>query len=238
MSYSSSSSITIGINHRHNEVAVEFRQELDDACDTLVDLSGAKWASIDAFLAALETDDAAELVKQNTSALKAIYTTTMKKYPARGITPTNLSSLTLFSRSISLRDARPFLHYDDSLGRWRLAVSSSLFKRSVPCDYDGWMLTGDLELTDAVWGAFYRHYFVEMSLCVAVNVPHHGSAIAMHDEAIHHLGGGRFFLFPVNADDAKHPAPELTVRMQKYEVTGQHSVTAAPESQFSLTSTW
>jgi hypothetical protein len=99
----------------------------------------------------------------------------------------------------------------------------------------GWMLTGDLELTPKTWPAFNDHYFCELSECGVFNVPHHASEISLCEEAAAFLTG-QFFVMPVNAGDDKHPADTLFERLKRHNGDSHQSVTTAWESMVALES--
>lgn len=215
-------------NHRMEDVSQAFAKKLEDAiksCD-LLNMDNDPYKSVDDFIKDVTLGDVL-VVEKNGKAMQRVYKSTLGTHPysASPITPSNLSSLTMFS---SVADYR-------WLDRWpcRFGFNSVLrvqgSRREISDYRNGWMLTGDLELTHKTWPAFNDHYFCELSKCVVFNVPHHGSGISLCDEAVAFLAG-QFFVMSVNSEDGKHPDEALTDRLKRHGVNGQQSVTTAWES--------
>jgi beta-lactamase superfamily II metal-dependent hydrolase len=100
------------------------------------------------------------------------------------------------------------------------------------------MLTGDLELTRRTWTRFYEHYFLEWEDIKVINVPHHGSSRALHDDVIQQLREGMFLLFPVKKNDKSHPSKMLTDQLDKLRRCTQQNVTEDTDAGFTLSTAW
>lgn len=212
-------------NHRMEKASLEFKAQLADAVKAgqLKKADKTPHTCVDDFLADVMAGDA-DVVRINAKTMQEVYEKTLAAAPLKAspISGSNLSSLTMLSRSAN--------HWFDSeLHMRNMALRSQSSSRGVPGHSDGWMLTGDLELTPMTWPAFNDHYFYELSECAVFNVPHHASAISLCEEAAVFLAG-QFFIMPVKAGDAKHPADELTERLKRHGVNRHQSVTTAWES--------
>jgi len=212
-------------NHRVEEASLAFAIQLEDAVKAgqLKRTDETPYTSVDNFLADVAAGDA-QVVHINGRAMQKVYektlaTPTLKASP---ITGSNLSSLTMFSRSTDHR-------YYEKFYRRGTALRVQGSRRRLSGYEDGWMLTGDLELTPKTWSAFNDHYFYELSECTVFNVPHHASEISLCEEAVAFLVD-QFFIMSVNAGDDKHPADALTERLKRHGVDSQQSVTTAWES--------
>lgn len=214
-------------NHRKEAASQAFAQQLKDAVDAqhLKQADKTPYTNVDDFLADVMAGNS-ELVHSNGKAMQKIYQTTLAtpSLKASPITASNLSSLTMFSRSY--RDWR------DHCNGPKLRPHGS--RSDMNGRDDGWMLTGDLELTSKTWPAFHDHYFCELSECVAFNVPHHASAISLCEEAVALLPD-QLFVMPV-ASEGKHPATQLTERLRRHRACDTRSVTEAWESTLAIES--
>ena len=247
-------------NHRAEEIRTSFNIALNDALTksapanapstkttarsgkatkvpapspALSDALNKSYATVEDFLADVKKDPA-NIIQKNAARLKAAYAEILNGHGESGVTSSNLSSLTMFSVTT------------DSTKR-RFCRKNFFTKppSAVGCDHhhnydyecDGWMLTGDLELTGKIWGEFYKHYNLAIEQCAVFNVPHHGSAKAFDDSAIHHITTKKHFIFPVKENDKSHPAPALITLLEDYgiEDNGTTKVTEKPNSQFTLT---
>ena len=182
---------------------------------------------VDDFLAAVAEGDA-NVVRINGKAMKKVYEKTLAAatLKASPVTGSNLSSLTMFSRLA--------YHWrDHNIYMMRTALRALGSRDGTYGHENGWMLTGDLELTPKTWPAFNDHYFCELPECGVFNVPHHASNISLCEEAAAVLAG-QFFVMPVNAGDDKHPSNTLTERLKRHGGDNQHSVTTAWESMVAL----
>jgi len=214
-------------NHRKEEASREFANQLAAAVSAqdLKQVDKTPYMSVDDFLADVMAGNP-QLVRSNGKAMQKIYQKTLAStsLKASPITASNLSSLTMFSRSSG-----------DWHEGWQSTVLRAHGSRSAMSDDDdGWMLTGDLELTPKTWPAFNDHYFCELPECVAFNVPHHASAISLCEAAVAFLPG-QLFVMPV-ARDTKHPATQLVERLKRHRACDQHSVTEAWESTLAIES--
>lgn len=212
-------------NHRMEEASLIFEKHLKDAVDTgklKKEDKTTSYTDVNDFLSDVAAGTA-NVVHMNGKELQGVYKkalsdATLKASP---ITGSNLSSLTMFSRSPCYR------HRSANISS--TALRTQYPHNGMQVKGDGWMLTGDLELTPKTWPAFSDHYFNDLSECSVFNVPHHASAISLCDEAVAFLAS-RCFVMPVDAGDDKHPADALTVRLNRHRVNSQQSVTTAWES--------
>jgi len=195
--------------------------------------SDVSYATVEDFLADVKANPAA-IIHKNAARLKAIYTEILNGHGEAGVTASNLSSLTMFSVTTASLTRRS--HRDRLFSKSQAGVGHQ-HHHHYEHECDGWMLTGDLELTGSIWTGFYEHYHRAIEQCAVFNVPHHGSARAFDDSSIHYITGNKHFIFPVNAADKHHPAPTLTALLQTYGVdpTNVRSVTELPHSRFTLT---
>ncbi|MBI5925873.1 MAG: hypothetical protein HY836_09775 [Aquabacterium sp.] len=214
-------------NHRMEEASNAFAIQLAAAvaAGKLNRADQTAYTNVDDFLADVAAGNA-QVVRINGRAMQGVYKKTLSAptLKASPITGSNLSSLTMFSRSANSRNGGD-LHRQNMALRVR-GSRCGMFGRE-----DGWMLTGDLELTPKTWPAFNDHYFYELSECSVFSVPHHASEISLCEEAVAFLVE-QFFVMPVDAEDDKHPANALTERLVRHghEIRSLHSVTAAWES--------
>jgi hypothetical protein len=220
-------------NHRVEEASLAFAVQLADAVNAsrLKKADKTPYTRVDDLLADVVAGDA-QVVRINARAMQKIYEKTLAAPTLRAspITGSNLSSLTMFSRLANRR-------YNSDIYMLRTARRAQGSRRGMPSDEDGWMLTGDLELTPKTWPAFNDHYFYELSECAVFNVPHHASEISLCEEAAAFLAD-QFFVMPVNDGDDKHPADALTERLERHGVNEneQQSVTTAWESMLAIES--
>ena len=218
-------------NHRIEEASLAFAAQLTDAVGAgrLKKANKTPYTLVDDFLADVAAGDA-QVVRINGRAMQKVYEKTLATATLRAspITGSNLSSLTMFSRSAEHR-------YDGGIHSSNRALRARGSHRGMSGYEDGWMLTGDLELTPKTWPAFNDHYFDELSQCSVFNVPHHASEISLCEEAAAFLAT-QFFVMPVNAGDTKHPADALTERLKRHGVDSQQSVTTAWESMVAIES--
>lgn len=212
-------------NHRMKEASQAFAEQLEVAVKErrLKKEDETPYTNVADFLDAVLTGDA-QVVRINGTVMQDIYkqTLTDDKLKASPITGSNLSSVTMYSRSAC--------HWRN--GNIHMSSSSILAPsphRATSHYEDGWMLTGDLELTPKTWPAFNDHYFYELSECTVFNVPHHASEISLCEEATTFLAS-KFFVMSVNAEDGKHPADALKERLARHGVNSPQSVTTAWES--------
>lgn len=168
-----------------------------------------------------------QAIDENSAKLKSIYKDTLKNYKVGRITPSNLSSLNMFGRTLSWP-------YSRHISWTKAFVDASSFVNPIDRDEDGWMLTGDLELTEKIWPDFKNHYFHEISQCAVLNVPHHGSADSLCEEAVACMRNN-IFVMPVKSNDDKHPALILRDRLDRHKVQKRQCVTSASESSISFT---
>lgn len=212
-------------NHRVEEASLAFAVQLIDAVSAgrLRKAPKTPYTRVDDFLADVAAGDA-QVVRLNGRAMQKVYEKTLSAASLRAspITGSNLSSLTMFSRSANNR-------HDRDIYIRSAALRAQGSHRGISGYEDGWMLTGDLELTLKTWPAFNDHYFYELSECTVFNVPHHASEISLCEEATAFLAS-QFFVLPVNAGDDKHPAEVLAQRLKRHGVDSQQSVTTAWES--------
>lgn len=208
-------------NHKAEEASRAFSLKLEEAVNAghLKKTDNTPYSCVEDFLADV-VGGAADVVAINGKAMQAVYEKTLKDstLKASGITSSNLSSLTMFSRLVKHWYTHDIL-FRPQLLRGRMDWSN----------YYGWMLTGDLELTPETWPAFYQHYFCELPGCDIFNVPHHGSGISLCEEALTLLGE-QYFVMSVSAEDDKHPAKALIQRLNRHGMHQQQSVTTAWES--------
>ena len=219
-------------NHRVNEASQAFAEQLEVAvkASSLKKADKTPYTRVADFLTDVSAGDT-QVVSINGRAMQNIYKKTLADttLSASPITGSNLSSVTMFSRSARHR-------YYANIHMRGIALRARGAHRWIPpFEGDGWMLTGDLELTPRTWPAFNDHYFYELSECSVFNVPHHASEISLCEEAVTFLAS-QFFVMPVNAGDNKHPADALTGRLKRHEVDSQQSVTTAWESTVAVES--
>lgn len=212
-------------NHRVEDASQAFLVELRAAISagSLIKADKTEYGDVDSFLSDVKAGDAL-VVRLNGKELQKVYEKTLSSAPLKAspITGSNLSSLAMFSRPAT---DSPYMGINFSSSALREQSS----RYTLPHSDDGWMLTGDLELTPKTWPAFYDHYFYELSRCSVFNVPHHGSAESLCEEAAFFLSG-QFFVIPVDANDDKHPAKVLTDRLKRHGEDKQQSVTTDLES--------
>jgi hypothetical protein len=214
-------------NHRSEEFSNEIFAHLETfiASGQLVDSSNNPYISLAEFLTALE-NDAAAIAHKNGATLKKLYSLMVQILSDdKAITPSNLSSLCMFSQAISSDHWQPTVILGDE------EIRSSICR-------NGWMLTGDLELTRRTWTRFYEHYFLEWEDIKVINVPHHGSSRALHDDVIQQLREGMFLLFPVKKNDKSHPSKMLTDQLDKLRRCTQQNVTEDTDAGFTLSTAW
>ena len=193
--------------------------------------SNAPYSTVEDFLADVKASPTT-IIQKNAARLKAVYTEILNGHGEPGVTASNLSSLTMFSVTTASPTRR--YHRDRLFSKPDVAMD---YQHHYGYECDGWMLTGDLELTGCIWTGFYEHYHRAIEQCAVFNVPHHGSARAFDDRAIHHITANKHFIFSVNADDEHHPAPTMTALLQSYGVQPDNvtSVNELPHSRFTLT---
>lgn len=214
-------------NHRVEDASQTFKIQLTAAvaAGKLKRADRTVYTNVDDFLADVAAGDA-QVVRINGRAMQAVYKNTLSAptLKASPITGSNLSSLTMFSCSANHQNNGDFYRRDMAL-----RVQGS--RRRMFGHANGWMLTGDLELTPKTWPAFNDHYFCELLKCSVFNVPHHASEISLCEEAAAFLVD-QFFVMPVNAGDDKHPANALTERLERHGhgMDSLQSVTTAWES--------
>lgn len=218
-------------NHREKEASQAFAVQLEVAVkeSRLKKADKKPYMRVADFLADVSAGDA-QVVRINGQAMQKIYKKILADAALRAspITGPNLSSVTMFSHSVS------HWHYDNFHMR-SMALRAQGSHSGISRYEGGWMLTGDLELTPRTWPAFYDHYFYELSECAVFNVPHHASEISLCEEAVAFLAS-LFFVMPVNAGDDKHPADALTERLKRHKVDSQQSVTTDWESMVAVDS--
>lgn len=216
-------------NHRVEEASLAFSDQLAAAVGAgrLKKADKTLYTCVDDFLADIARGDA-NVVRINGKAMQKVYEKTLAAATLRAspITGSNLSSLTMFSRPADHR-------YDHDLYMTHTALRARGLRHGMSGNEQGWMLTGDLELTPKTWPAFNDHYFCELSECGVFNVPHHASDISLCEEATAFLAD-QFFVMPVNAGDDKHPADMLSERLERHGVDGHQCVTTAWESMVAL----
>lgn len=218
-------------NHRVDKASRVFAALLETAVNEgrLKKGKGVPYKQVADFLADVSKGNA-QVVSVNGKEMQNIYRETLAdpSLKASNITGSNLSSVTMYSRSIPYW--YPRIDYKKVITLHALGIHRRM------SSYDnGWMLTGDLELTPKTWPAFYEHYYHELSDCLVFNVPHHASKISLCDEATTFLAH-QFFVMPVDAEDAKHPSNELIERLERHRVRHKQSVTIAWESAVILES--
>lgn len=216
-------------NHRVEEASLAFSVQLADAVNMgrLTKNDNTPYRDVDDFLADVAVGDA-NVVRINGKAMQEVYEKTLADATLRAspITGSNLSSLTMFSRPACHR----FVYDIHSM---RTALRALGSRDGMYSNENGWMLTGDLELTPKTWPGFNDHYFCELPECGVFNVPHHASDISLCEEAAAFLAG-KFFVMPVNAGDDKHPSNMLTERLKRHCGDSYQSVTTAWESMVAL----
>jgi hypothetical protein len=184
------------------------------------DKAGNSYPSEQALLCAIE-DEPASTVACNAKVFKAVYVALVAARPVSGITASNLSSLVLLSFCEEPR-------------------SHAITVRCAPRQYvhargnAGWLLTGDLEMKNKVWPAFYAHYASELLDCLVFNLPHHASSVALNWRAMHHLSPELVYLANVNSADKKHPSRVLYAAMDDFMLQKRHAVTEKPFSAFTV----
>lgn len=194
-------------NHRLEEASLAFSAQLSVAVNKglLKRADKTPYKCVDDFLANVAAGDA-NVVRINGKAMQKVYEKTLAAPTLRAspITGSNLSSLTMLSL--------PAYHSHHDFYMTHTALRAVGSRHGMSDNEQGWMLTGDLELTPKTWPAFNDHYFCELSVCGVFNVPHHASEISLCEEAAAFLTG-QFFVMPVNAGDDKHPADKLSERL-------------------------
>ncbi|WP_070269494.1 hypothetical protein [Duganella sp. HH101] len=193
--------------------------------------SGTPYTTIEEFLASVKANPA-EIIHKNAGRLKAVYEEVLNGHGESGVSPSNLSSLTMFSVTSDSSDR--YYHHDQLFSKPAVEMSSP---GNFGYETDGWMLTGDLELTGSIWAEFYDHYNLAIEQCAVFNVPHHGSVRAFDDSAIHQITTNKYFIFPVSSTDKAHPAPSLIALLDSYDMDRDRatSVTEIANSRFTLT---
>lgn len=218
-------------NHRLEEASLAFSAQLSAAVNKglLKRADKTPYTRADDFLANVAAGDA-DVVRINGKAMQKVYEKTLAAPTLRAspITGSNLSSLTMFSLPVDNR-----FHHDFYMTHTALRALGA--RHGMSGNEQGWMLTGDLELTPKTWPAFNDHYFCELSVSGVFNVPHHASEISLCEEAAAFLTG-QFFVMPVNAGDDKHPAETLSERLKRHGGDSHQSVTTAWESMVALES--
>jgi len=215
-------------NYKWEQISTEFAGALHVHLGSLRDETDQRYRSVQAFLQSIE-DHPGIIARKNGKVLQTIYKELLAPHGISEITPSNLSSLCLFSRvSERVRSksvfrtvkARHLQHRDSN--NWREGKS-------------GWMLTGDLELASPVWNQFYDHYFIECDECLVFNVPHHSSSKSVTSETLHALTGECVYLANVKSGDKKHPSDTLRMLFQAFHCEDQLlCVDEDPASIFSL----
>lgn len=214
-------------NYRVEEASQTFRIQLAAAvaAGKLKRTGGAAYTNVDDFLDDVAAGNA-QVVHINGKAMQEVYKKTLSAptLKASPITGSNLSSLTMFSCSAKHQN-------NGVVYRREMALRVQGSRRRLFGHEDGWMLTGDLELTPKTWPAFNDHYCCELLECSVFNVPHHASEISLCEEAAAFLVD-QFFVMPVNAGDDKHPSNALIERLQRHGnvMDSLQSVTTAWES--------
>lgn len=237
-------------NHQADEIRTSFNTALSNALTTsasvktgkgggskkattpapaLSDDLGKGYTSLEDFLADVKANPA-KIIKKNAARLKAVYAEVLTGHGEPGVTESNLSSLTMFSVTNESSGQRNWNHVFSK-------PPSAIDYNSYYYERDGWMLTGDLELTGDIWRRFHTHYNFSIEQCIVFNVPHHGSTRAFDDSAIHHITTRKHFIFPVKEDDKSHPSPALIEMLKCYGVEDSEiiEVTEQPTSRFTLT---
>jgi hypothetical protein len=225
-------------NHRQSEVFKTFSANLYESI-TLGKLNrpqvdpaakqkpeATPYTTLDDFLEDIKSGNV-QAIDKNSGELKLIYEVTLENFKAGRITASNLSSLNMFGRTVNWP-------YSQHISRTKAFVEASSFVNRIDRDENGWMLTGDLELTETIWPDFKNHYFHEISQCAVLNVPHHGSADSLCEEAVACMRNN-IFVMPVKSNDDKHPALILRDRLERHKVQKRQCVTSASESGISFT---
>lgn len=184
------------------------------------------YQSLDEFLEDIKSGNV-QSIGENRAELKSIYNEALKQFKEKNITIPNLSSLNMFSRTEFLPQNR-FITWINTF-----ADASSFLSRIEKFE-DGWMLTGDLELTEPIWQGFKDHYYHEISQCSVLNVPHHASKFSLCEEATAFMRNN-IFVMPVKENDPKHPALIFRDRLDRHNVQTRHCVTSVSESGFRFT---
>lgn len=204
-------------NYYNSKASKIFKRYLNKAVknNKLVDGNNKPYQSVEIFLEKLKAD-CAGVVALNGRAMQKIYIDALsdqkigiqKKYAS------NLSSLTMYSSSTGLKESKKYCARLCSLGN----ENKRALKFFHCCD--GWMLTGDLELTQKIWPIFAKHYRYELPCCRVFNIPHHGSKNSLCKSAVKCLSNN-FFIIPVNKNSKKHPEWSLVQLLRRHKVRWQ-----------------
>jgi hypothetical protein len=225
-------------NHRKSDVFAQFEKAIQLSVKnkklnrpqalpaTKQNLEPIPYITLDDFLKDIKSGNV-QSIGENIAELKSIYNETLKKNREKNITIPNLSSLNMFGRTADFRH-HPHITWIKTF------ADTSSFVNPIDRDEDGWMLTGDLELTETIWPGFQDHYFHDISKCSVLNVPHHASKFSLCDEATAFMRNN-IFVMPVKSNDPKHPALILRDRLDRHHVQKRQCVTSVSESGISFT---